>query len=171
MTSMPCGPSCRCGRHPMTTEDRFWSKVDRGGDCWLWMASVGKRDGYGRFWYQGRPFLAHRFAYIVAVGVVPAEMEIDHRATCPKNCVNPTHLRVVTRKQNGENLLGAHRDNPSGVRGVSWDKGCKRWRGQVTHLGERVYVGLFDSIEDAEVAVIARRNELFTHNDVDRVGV
>jgi hypothetical protein len=30
------------------TAARFWRKVDRSGDCWLWTAGVDRR-GYGRF--------------------------------------------------------------------------------------------------------------------------
>jgi len=32
-----------------------------------------------------------------------------------------------------------------------------------------VTVGYFDTIDEAEAAVIAKRKELFTHNDADRV--
>jgi hypothetical protein len=39
----------------------------------------------------------------------------------------------------------------------------------VGHHGKDIHVGNFDSIEAAEAAVRARRRELFTHNDVDRV--
>ena len=34
--------------------------------------------------------------------------------------------------------------------------------------GKRHHVGYFTTVQDAEAAVIAKRNELFTHNDLDR---
>jgi hypothetical protein len=50
---------------------------------------------------------------------------------------------------------------------VHWDKCSNKWHGQVTHQGRRISVGYFVAIEDAELAVITKRLELFTHNDVD----
>jgi len=43
-----------------------------------------------------------------------------------------------------------------------------KWRAEVTHHGRKFHVGLFASIDEAEAAVIAKRNELFTHNAADR---
>jgi hypothetical protein len=37
--------------------------------------------------------------------------------------------------------------------------------------GTYYHVGYFADIADAEAAVIARRSELFTHNDLDRVTI
>ena len=42
----------------MSTEDRFWEKVDKSGDCWEWTA--GLRNGYGQFWLDGKNVGAHR---------------------------------------------------------------------------------------------------------------
>jgi len=36
------------------------------------------------------------------------------------------------------------------------------------HNGKHYQAGYFDEIADAEAAVIAMRNELFTHNTFDR---
>lgn len=145
---------------------RFWSKVDQTGDCWLWTAHVHP-SGYGQFYWKSKQTYAHRVAYEIANGPIPARMEIDHRATCPKHCVRPEHLRLGTRKQNGENRAGAQANSRSGVRGVSWNK-CS-WVAQVKHNGAYVYVGRFPTVAEARDAVIAKRNELFTHNDQDRI--
>lgn len=71
----------------MTLEDRFWAKVDRTGDCWLWTGALSSK-GYGRF-RVSRSFVAwaHRFAYESALGEpVPEGMTLDH--TCgTKSCV------------------------------------------------------------------------------------
>ena len=44
---------------------RFWSKVDKSGECWLW---TGRRDqdGYGRFDREAALALAHRTRYLLA---------------------------------------------------------------------------------------------------------
>jgi hypothetical protein len=78
-------------------------------------------------------------------------------------------MREATHKQNSENLSGPTERSTSGVRGVTWHKRGKKWAGYVVHARKTHYVGLFVNIEDAERAVIAKRNELFTHNDLDRV--
>lgn len=145
--------------------ERFWEKVDQTGDCWLWTASTNAK-GYGRFWSGASYVLAHRFAYSLLIG--PSDQQLDHRHTCPKNCVNPDHLRPVTPKQNSENHAGAYSNSKSGVRGVVWSKSKRRWKAEMAHNRQRIHIGYFDSLEEAQVAVTARRNELFTHNDIDR---
>lgn len=150
-----------------SSERRFWPKVDKSGDCWLWTASTNE-NGYGQFKADGRMVKAHRFAYELMAGRIPIDRELDHRHTCPKRCVNPDHLRLVTRKQNNENLAGPHRGSISGVRGVTWRKDNCKWQARVGHNGQDVHVGYFDSIEEAEAAVIAKRLELFTHSDMDQ---
>lgn len=152
-------------------EERFWAKVDKnsGPDgCWLWTAHC--KDGYGRFRRAGAasPVQAHRFAYELAHGPIPPGLQIDHRYTCPKNCVNPAHLRPATRKQQSENLAGAHKNSRSGIRGVSWDARDRKWRTAVVHNRVQYSAGYFTEKSQAEQAVINLRNRLFTHNDIDR---
>lgn len=151
----------------LTVPERFWRKVDKTGDCWLW-TGARNGNGYGRFSIGGRgssPALAHRVAYELVVGPIPEGMQIDHRATCFRHCVNPAHLRPVTDKQNKENRPGAYRNSKSGVQGVSWHDGAKKWRVYVGHK----YIGLYTDLEDAREAARLKRIELFTHNDADRI--
>jgi hypothetical protein len=54
------------------------------------------------------------------------------------------------------------------VRGVYWNKRKKRWHAQISHNDETIYVGSFGDLQEADAAVTAKRNELFTHNDADR---
>jgi hypothetical protein len=145
-------------------EKRFWQKVDKSGDCWLWTASRSRR-GYGQFWNGSSSQLAHRVAYEYVVGPIPAGASLDHKCHTLA-CVNPNHLRPVSQKQNCEHRLGAQANSQSGVRGVS--RVGNRWKAAVKHNGQTLYIGLFADIADAEAAAIARRNELFTHNDTDR---
>jgi hypothetical protein len=147
--------------------DRFWSKVDKSGDCWLWQGAIDQK--YGRFWDGNRMWLAHRFAYQDVVG--EESRDLDHRATCPKHCVNPGHLRPLEHKQNCENRAGPNRNNRgSGVRGVYWNNRKNKWQASVRHNWRNHSAGYYDTVEEAEAAVIAKRNELFTHNDMDRIG-
>jgi hypothetical protein len=148
--------------------DRFWNKVDKSGDCWLWTAFKDKR-GYGQFSLDGKLLYAHRHSYTLAN---PDEdltgMSIDHQCH-NSSCVNPEHLRAVTHKQNLEHRVGANSNNKSsGVRGVCWNKSKNKWQAIVTHNGKAVYVGLFDVLAEAAEAVRIKRLELFSHSDMDR---
>ena len=81
-----------------TPEQRFWAKVDKVWEHWLWKRG---RDGpgYGKLKVNGKSVGAHRYAYELLVGPVPAAMELDHLCRI-RHCVNPDHLEVVTRKEN-----------------------------------------------------------------------
>lgn len=78
--------------------DRFDVKVDRSGECHLWMGARLPK-GYGRFWDGRRAVYAHRFAYERAKGPIPDGLCIDHLCRTPA-CVNPEHLEAVTLREN-----------------------------------------------------------------------
>lgn len=150
-----------------TVHERFWSKVDKSGDCWLWTAAKYS-NGYGHFGIDAeRGAIAHRYAWEQIVGPIPSDLVLDH--TCHERaCVNPAHLRHATIKQNIENQGALRSDNSSGVRGVHRHANGRHWVARVTHNQAEYHAGLFLELSDAEAAVIAKRNELFTHNDLDR---
>lgn len=84
-----------------TIAQRFWPKVDAtaGPDaCWPWAAGLTTH-GYGQFTVDSRPRLAHRVAYELTHGSVPAGMDLDHLCR-NRRCVNPAHLDPVTRYVN-----------------------------------------------------------------------
>lgn len=148
--------------------ERFWEKVDRSRGpfaCWLWTA--GRSDtGYGTFHVQNERVGAHRFAYQEAHGSIPPGSCIDH-VCFRRECVNPSHLRVTTAKQNNEHLRGARNNSKSGIRGVSWHKARGKWTAQVNHNGRKYYGGLFTNLADADAAVTAMRAALFSHDDYE----
>lgn len=146
--------------------ERFWAKVDKTDGCWNWTAA--KAHGYGRFNIALRTTIAaHRFSYELENGPIAQGLVLDH--TCHnKACVNPSHLRVATNKQNIENRVGADSNSSSGVRGVYWNRRARKYQTTIGHNGKTHYAGMYDNLADAEAAAIAKRNELFTHNDIDR---
>jgi len=150
----------------MELSDRMGPHTDRTGDCWLWTGSKSSA-GYGYINVGGKTLKAHRVAYELAFGTIPSGLHVDH--TChTRSCVNPEHLRTVTNKQNQENRTGARANSKSGVRGVSWYAARKKWEAQVQHNGRNIHLGRYATIAEAESAAIAKRLELFTHNDTDR---
>lgn len=78
--------------------ERFWSKVDRSGECWLWQGAT-VTGGYGLFRRDGHNQLAHRVAYELAYGPIPSGLLACHHCDTPA-CCRPDHL-----------FLGTHDDN------------------------------------------------------------
>ena len=157
--------------NPPTWEERFWAKVDKSGECWEW-TGYKNAQGYGRYaayWPEGKQnTMAHRFAYEQEHGLrLDPKLEIDHMCF-NKSCVNPAHLRLATSKQNKENHSGPQSNSTSGVRGVYRNKEGTKWQAVVTHHKKVYYLGVFDTIPEAEAVVVAKRLELFTYNLLDR---
>jgi hypothetical protein len=94
--------------------ERFWSKVDKSGACWLW--TTGRTgDGYGAFYVRrdGRDYLvrAHRFSYELAHGPIPEGAVVRHSCDTPL-CVNPAHLLIGTVADNNADMHERSRINP-----------------------------------------------------------
>lgn len=150
-----------------TVEARFWVKVDKTGDCWLWTATKNQ-GGYGLFRVDGKTRLAHRVAYEFANGAIPAGLYLDHTCHVPV-CVNPAHLRLATNAQNLQNRLSAQRNSVSGVRGVFWDKVNEKWRATARLDGKHHSLGRFVDIADAEAVVIEWRRINMPFSLMDQV--
>jgi hypothetical protein len=69
------------------------------------------------------------------------------------------NLRPATQAQNGQNRRGAQTNSRSGIRGVSRCKQTGRWKAQAELAGRRVWLGRFDTVAEAEAAVVAWRRE------------
>lgn len=80
------------------TPDQFWSHVDRSSGphaCWPWLGA--RKDAYGSY---GRNDRAHRQAYRLAIGPIPADRPyICHTCNNPL-CCNPAHLVAGTHADN-----------------------------------------------------------------------
>ena len=99
------------GEFSETQQRRFWSQVVKGDRCWEWQG-LKFGNGYGMFSAWGQGFLAHRVAYTLAIGPIPAGMTIDHvrvKGCTSRACVNPDHLEAVTMRENllrGDSMAG-----------------------------------------------------------------
>lgn len=99
-------------RHePLVT--RLAARIDWPGnddECWPWRGNLWR--GYGRIMVNYRNVRAHRVAYEILVGPIPAGLELDHLChnrdllcpggfTCPhRACCNPAHLEAVSTSTN-----------------------------------------------------------------------
>lgn len=87
---------------PKLTPERFWSRVDKTGDCWLWLGPLD-HGGYGKCHRTDdgveRTYGAHRISYELSVGPIPDGLQLDHLCRV-RSCVNPDHLEPVTQREN-----------------------------------------------------------------------
>lgn len=84
------------------TEERFWQKVTKTDGCWIY---GGCRDkwGYAHVGVGHKRTQAHRYAYELTKGPIPAGMLVLHSCDNPP-CVNPAHLSVGTHGDNNADM-------------------------------------------------------------------
>lgn len=150
-----------------STREALEAHTVRGDGCWSW-SGPHDRNGYPLTTTKNCSRMAYRAWFELTREAVPEDMQVDH--ICHnRGCVNPDHLRLLTIKQNAEHRKGANSNSKTGVRGVWWSESMQRYVGHVEHNGKRVMNRKFKTLEEAEAAVIAKRLEVFSHSDVDRV--
>jgi len=109
------------GLSPIRTKlgvlDRFWSRVDMSGECWIWTGASRCSGGrYGAFGYQGVNVAAHRFMWELYNGPIAPGMVICHTCDVTK-CVNPSHLFEGTQRDNVADMRAKGRQvDPHGER-------------------------------------------------------
>lgn len=84
-------------------------------------------------------------------------IEVDHFDLNPLNNMD-CNLRMVTRSQNLQNR-SIQSNNKSGYRGVCFHKHRKKWQANSRVRGRQVHLGLFDTKEEAAMAVESSRRE------------
>lgn len=91
----------------MIDEARFWAKVDKSGDCWIWTAAKTGR-GYGNFALHGGNIAAHRYSWEITNGPIPDGRGVLHECDTLA-CVRPDHLFLGTQRQNVADMIGKGR--------------------------------------------------------------
>lgn len=143
--------------------DRFWRKVDRSGDCWIW-TGARSTGGAGLFMVARKWLSAHHYAARLA-GVLPSDSRafVEHACGNPL-CVRPEHLAV--RLQGNETLgsltarFWAHVNKRGPVPPHCPDLGaCWMWEGArgSDAYGELNLCGTFDGIKRMRAHILSWR--------------
>lgn len=120
--------------------------------------------GYVEIKIDKKVYKAHRLAWLYVYEQDPGQSEIDHK-DLNKGNNSIGNLRLVTRKQNNENIP-TPKNNTSGIRGVSYQKKDNRWTAYIYHNKKRIHLGSF---KDLSLAAMARQNaeaQMFTHSSI-----
>lgn len=120
------------------------------------IAGCSHNNGYISIGIDKKLYLAHRLAWLYMTGSFPKEMtdHINHIRHDNRFC----NLREATNAQNARYSY-PRKNNTSGRKGVSLLR--KKYVAEVKYNGKKVYLGLFDNIEEASAAYEAKAKELF----------
>ena len=87
--------------------ERFYSKAIEQGDCIVWTAAKNV-EGYGRFHYSGKFWMAHRLSWTLEIGEIPDGMHVLHKCDNPP-CINVNHLFLGTNSDNVADKVSKNR--------------------------------------------------------------
>jgi len=111
--------------------------------------------GYWRLKINKKSYQAHRVIFAMHHGHMPKQ--IDH-IDGNKSNNKIENLREATPSQNGWNRF-LQKNNKSGIKGISWRKDCNRWLAQVRVNYKIFYLGLFEDVEKAKIALSEFRSK------------
>jgi hypothetical protein len=117
-------------------------------------------NGYRMIRVDGHQYMAHRLAWLIVHGRFPVG-DIDHiNGIRTDNRI--ANLREATRSLNMQNLRRARADSTTGVIGVR--RMLKKWQAEIQVNHRKIYLGTFDSIDDARTAYLAAKRRLHPGN-------
>lgn len=92
-----CSEACRQAGYLSRLRRRLDERTTKTSGCWIWS---GRRhpNGYGSL-RAGAEIYAHRIAWMLHYGAIPSKQQVMHLCDHPP-CVNPSHLRLGTAKEN-----------------------------------------------------------------------
>ena len=122
----------------------------------------GAKDGYRQVGIKGKIYLEHRIIMMLCFGHIPENAEIDH-INHVRDDNRLCNLRFVTRSENRRNQ-SVNSKNTTGVTGVCFYKRLQKYVAQIKVNREAIYLGYFDTLEEA-AAARAEANLKFNFNN------
>lgn len=121
-------------------------------------AGIVDSNGYLIISFGGRPYKAHRLAWIYIHGREPV-CHLDH-INLVKLDNRIANLREANSTQNKANI-GRQRNNKSGFKGVFWYAKVRKWRATIGLDRRRIHLGDFETPEAAHAAYCKAATELY----------
>lgn len=109
--------------------------------------------GYWQVGVDRKRYLAHRVIFALHHRRIPGQIDHINGDKCDNRIEN---LREVDNAQNQWNT-GLRSTNKSGVKGVYWHKGIKRWVASCRHGGKQHIVGTYNDLQAAAESIAAYR--------------
>lgn len=133
-----------------------WKKAGRKVRVGGLAGAVVKSSGYVRIVLDGKPYPAHRLAWLYMTGEWPAH-EVDHiDGDRSNNAWN--NLRMATANTNGWNKR-VMKTNRSGIKGLTQHPETGRWQARFEADG-KVWSAMFATKEEAEAEMRKKREEV-----------
>jgi len=142
----------RCYRNGVV--EKFWKKG------WKVVENVDNFCGYNRFRINDKKVLRHRliaFCFLGLnniVGKSGGHNCIDH-INGDKIYNHIDNLRITTPQGNNQNRKG--------VKGYNWSKRDKKWNAKITLNNKKIYLGLYNTEEDARQAYLTAKLKYHIH--------
>lgn len=106
----------------------------------------------------GRDYLAHRLAWLYMTGAWPIR-DLDH-INGVKDDNKWSNLREATKTENQGNRK-VSRNNKTGCKGIYFDSVNSQFVAQLVKHGRAVFLGRYDSLEDAKAAYAQAASSYF----------
>lgn len=119
--------------------------------------------GYIKVRFAGRSYYVHQIVFLMHHGYFP---EVTDHADYDTTNNRIENLRASTKSTNGMNR-DKPRSNTSGVKGVVWHKGGKKWMAKVMVGGRDIYLGLYADFDEA--VSVANAARIKNHGDFARI--
>lgn len=114
--------------------------------------------GYLTIYIEGKPYYAHRLAWLYVYGEWPPD-QIDHIDRV-KNNNQIANLRIATRQQNARNA-DKRKSFTSPYKGVHWNKEKRKWKAQIRDGKAQKHLGYFKYELQAACAYQNKANCLY----------